>query len=70
MSLLRAGHPKYECMVDQNTIVNMQNVAMQDVLKYHLTEDSESSQKVRVPKINNKIGNAMLIYLLFSIIQP
>jgi len=59
MSFSKAGHPKNEPMDDQKITVNKQKTEMQATLKYHFSADSVSTQKVRPPKTNNKIGNAM-----------
>ena len=48
-------------MDDQKITVKIQNAEMQAVLKYHFNDDSVNSQKVKPPKTNNRIGNAIFI---------
>ena len=56
-----AGQPKNELIDDQKTIVKIQKAEMEAALKYHLNDDSVSTQKVNPPNTNNKIGNAIFI---------
>ena len=59
------GHPKKVWMDVQKMIVKTQNAEIEAVLKYHFRDDSFNTQKVRPPKANNKIGNAIFISLKF-----
>ena len=56
-----AGQPKKECIQSQKIIVKTQKTEIQAVFKYHLKEDSLKTQKLKLPKTNNKIGRAIFI---------
>ena len=61
MSYLFAGHPKKLSVALQKTIVNKQKREMQKTFKCHLNLESVSTQKLKPPKINNRIGKVVFI---------
>ena len=48
-------------MVVQKIMVKIQKIEMQAVLRYHFSDDSVSTQRVKPPNTNNRIGNAIFI---------